>query len=318
MSRLRYSSGAMRRYRSVSERVVVGHERLGRGPARDRVQHRASRPRRTRARASTSPDGLQDDRADGEDPAGVLGDDEVDLALAVALLDVLEAVVGVGQRPQGLAQHHDPGRAHRQLAPAGRHDLALDAEPVADVDGVGEERHPVLADGLELDEQLQVGAVLAQHPEGELALAPLGDQPPRHRDHVAGFLAGLEARPTARAPARACGWAPTRTGRARPRRRAGRRPWPDASPSARRACPPSARRPRRRRGAPGRAGWAGCRTRRDSHGCRGGANGSEVTPGLPIADQPGRVIDRADGSGDGRRRPDAPASGRRRETPCRM
>ena len=59
--------------------------------------------------------------------------DQVDVALPVARLDVLQAVPLLGQRPQRLGQEAHVLHGHRELAGAGAEQLAGDADEVADV-----------------------------------------------------------------------------------------------------------------------------------------------------------------------------------------
>ena len=60
--------------------------------------------------------------------------DQVEIALAVAQLDIGEAVIFLGQRPQRLGQHGQRRRIDGQLAARGAADQALDADQIADVE----------------------------------------------------------------------------------------------------------------------------------------------------------------------------------------
>ena len=100
------------------ERVVVGDEGPGRGAAGDRLHHRrldleeAARVEEradARARAPRAP----------EDPPRLRVGDEVDVALAVAQLDVGQAVPLLRQRPQRLGEERQIARRDRQLAGPG-------------------------------------------------------------------------------------------------------------------------------------------------------------------------------------------------------
>ena len=86
------------------ERVVVGDERPGGGARRARGCSTGVSTSTKPRSASVAPDGGDRGEADLEDPAGVLVDDQVDVALAVAGVDVGEAVPLVGQRAQRLGQ----------------------------------------------------------------------------------------------------------------------------------------------------------------------------------------------------------------------
>ena len=97
------------------ERVVVRDEGLGRRAARDHLQHR-----RLDFEEALVDHELAHRRdrlaADHEGGARLLVHHQVDVALAVALLAVLEPVELVGQRPQRLGEQAQLLAAHRQLA----------------------------------------------------------------------------------------------------------------------------------------------------------------------------------------------------------
>ncbi len=90
------------------ELVVVRDERLGQGAAVERLQHRRLDLDEA-ARVEEAADGGDDPRALEEHLARVVVGDQVEVALAVARLDVGEAVVLLGQRAQRLAEQL-PGR----------------------------------------------------------------------------------------------------------------------------------------------------------------------------------------------------------------
>ena len=130
--------------------------------------------------------------ADLEHPPGVLVDDEVDVALAVPGVDVAQAVPLVGERPQRLGEQHEAVDLHRQLALAGGHHRALDADPVAEIEPV----ELVVRGFAELrvrHEQLHAARLVAHGGEGQLALAADEQDAPRDRDRGVGLDAGLEA-----------------------------------------------------------------------------------------------------------------------------
>ena len=89
------------------ERVVVGDEGPRQRAAVERLQHRGSRPRRSLARRATAVCRDHLARA-AEQLAGLLVGDQVELAVAVARLHVLEAVELVGRRAQALRQQPQP------------------------------------------------------------------------------------------------------------------------------------------------------------------------------------------------------------------
>ncbi len=101
--------------------------------------------------------------------------EEVDVALAVAELGVFEAVVLVGQGEHGLGEEGDAGLLGRggdvdgELAGAGAHEVAADADVVAEVEELVE-GEGVLADVVFADVDLEALAVLLELGEAGLAL----------------------------------------------------------------------------------------------------------------------------------------------------
>ena len=91
------------------EGVVVGDERSGGGPALLEVEDRRL-DLEVVASAQLLADGVDRGDAHLEDPTGVGVDDEVDVALAVAGVDVGEALPLVGQRAQRLGQQLERAR----------------------------------------------------------------------------------------------------------------------------------------------------------------------------------------------------------------
>ena len=127
--------------------------------------------------------------ADPEDLAGALVDHQVDVALPVAGLDVGEAAPLVRRRAQRpCASSAKLPTRDRELAPPGGHHDALDADPVAAVElvevvvDVRRRRPPVST------KSWMVAGAVAQHREGEAALAPDQHQPARDPNEVAGDL----------------------------------------------------------------------------------------------------------------------------------
>ena len=122
------------------ERVVVGDERPRRRAAELVVEHRGLDLDEA-AVGELPPDRGDRGEADREHAPGVVVDDEVDVALAEAGVDVGEAVPLVGQRAQRLGQQLEAVDLDRQLALPGGHHRAVDADPVAEVElverGVG-------------------------------------------------------------------------------------------------------------------------------------------------------------------------------------
>ena len=93
----------------------------------------ASRPRGSRSASRKSRRYRMIARARPKDAAALLVDDQIDVALAIALLDVRKAMPLVRQRPQRLRQQAQLLDAHRQLAGLGPEQRAFGADDVADV-----------------------------------------------------------------------------------------------------------------------------------------------------------------------------------------
>ena len=159
------------------ERVVVGLERPRRGTAGDDVHHRrldleeavvleeaAQRRHQPRPRLEHLP------------RLGV--GDEVEVALAVARLDVGQAVELLRQRAQRLGEQDDVVDEQRQLAHAGPHQGAGSAHQVAEVE-VGEQRLRRFGELVAAHEELQPGLAVGEVDEPGLAV--LAD-----RAHAAG------------------------------------------------------------------------------------------------------------------------------------
>ena len=113
---------------------MVGDERPRQRAAVERLQHRrldleeAALVEEARGPRATSR------RAQDEQLARLLVGEQVELAVAVARLDVGEAVVLVGRRAQRLRQQRPAVDAQRQLAAARAEGRALDADQVAEVE----------------------------------------------------------------------------------------------------------------------------------------------------------------------------------------
>ena len=115
------------------ERIVVGDEGARCGTAWDHLQHRRfdfheSGPLEVAA------DRAHDAGARLEAFAGFRVGDQIDIAAAVPQFGVGEALVLVGQRPQGFAEQGEIRHAHGQLALAGAEHLALGADDVAEIE----------------------------------------------------------------------------------------------------------------------------------------------------------------------------------------
>ena len=107
--------------------------------------------------------------------AHVRVDHQVDVALAVARLDVGETVVEVGQRAVARREQDELLDPQRQLAAAARDRLTGDADDIAEL-GVAERREELLADLVLAREQLQPAAAVLEIDE-----RPLAVHAPAHR-----------------------------------------------------------------------------------------------------------------------------------------
>ncbi len=133
--------------------------------------------------------GADDLGALDEDRARFRGHDQVDVTLAVALLDVGQAVPLVRQRAQRLGQQADRFGLDRQLAGLGTGQGAFDGDDVAHVPalegGVG------VAQGAALQEQLDAAGFVLDLGEAGLAHDALGHQAAGHLHLAAVAFQGL-------------------------------------------------------------------------------------------------------------------------------
>ena len=120
---------------------------------------------------------------------------KVDVALAVARLDVGEPVPFLRRRQQRLAEEVDLVRLHRQLALAGAHGMAGDADEVAAVHQL-ERGIRGVADILLADVNLQLAVAAAKGRERRLAVRALQEdaaRDPHRRTQRVQLLDGLRA-----------------------------------------------------------------------------------------------------------------------------
>ena len=129
--------------------------------------------------------------ADLEDPPGLLVDDEIGVALAVAGVDVGQALPLVGQWAQRLGQQLEAVHLDGELSLPGHHDRALDAHPVAQIEGV-EAVVGVLAQHSPGDEELQLSGPIAKGGEGQLSLPADEHEAAGHGDPLVGLGPGRE------------------------------------------------------------------------------------------------------------------------------
>ncbi len=101
-----------------AEGVMVGHEGLGLSAAGDRLHHRGLNLHETPV-AQEFTDQADDLHPFAEDGAALRGDDQIDIALAIAGLDIGQAVPFLGQGAQGLGDHHQLVGHNRELTGLG-------------------------------------------------------------------------------------------------------------------------------------------------------------------------------------------------------
>jgi hypothetical protein len=112
-----------------------------------------------------------------EDLASVVVGDEVELAMAVARLDVVQAVELVGWWAQALGQQREVLDAQRQLAALGAEREPVDADDVAEIE-VEQARHRLLAEHVDLGLQLDAPRAIVEIQEGHATLAAARVQAP--------------------------------------------------------------------------------------------------------------------------------------------
>ena len=142
------------------ERVVVRDERPRRRAAVQRLHHRRLDFDEA-ARLELPPQRRDDPRARHEHLAHFGIRDQIEIALAVARLDVLQPVPLLGHGEQRLREELELLRVHAQLAGARAEQVAFHADDVADIDQL-EQLVIALADRVLLDVDLQPLAVLLQ------------------------------------------------------------------------------------------------------------------------------------------------------------
>ena len=153
------------------ERVVVRREGLRGGAAGVRLED--GRLDLHEAAGLEPAARLAQDRAALVEAVARLGvGEEVDVAAAVAVLGVREAVELLGRLAEGLGEERPRGDADRELAGAGHEELALAADVVAEVQEL-ERGEGVVAAGLRVHEELDAAGAVAQ--VGEDRLAHLAD-----------------------------------------------------------------------------------------------------------------------------------------------
>ena len=160
------------------EGVVVRDERAGGRATRDRVEHRRLDLDEA-ALGEELAQGTDDGEPDLEHAAGVVVRDQVDVALAVAGVDVGESVPLVRELPLRLGEHRERLDPYGELAALRLHHRALGADPVPAGDLVAEAAELLAPDVALTDEQLAFARAVTQRHEDQLALGPHGHGPAR-------------------------------------------------------------------------------------------------------------------------------------------
>ena len=141
------------------ERVVMRDERARQRAARHRLHHRRLDFEEA-ARDQKLANRRDDAAAHLEDASRVRVDDQIEIALPIAGLDVLEAVPLLRQRQQALREELQRRRMDAELVGLRPEQVALDADPVAEVeqleDAEVERGHGILAD-VDLNARAAVG-----------------------------------------------------------------------------------------------------------------------------------------------------------------
>jgi hypothetical protein len=122
---------------------------------------------------------LHHPRAQEEDLAHLRVDDEIDVALPVARLHVLEPVPLLRQRAQRLREHGERLHRHRELARARAEHLARDPDEVAEIEA--REQRVVVAELVRARVELDAARAVHQMRERRLAVIALGHQATRQR-----------------------------------------------------------------------------------------------------------------------------------------
>ena len=168
------------------ERVVMRDERPRQRAAGDRLHHRRLDFEEA-ACVEEAANGRERARAHVEDAARVGIDDQVEVALAVAGLDVLEAVPLLRQRQEALGEERQRRRPDGQLVGPRPEQATLDAHLVAEIEQL-EHRERLGADRVLSDVDLQRRRAVRQHQEVRLAERAKSEDPPRGpHGHVFGL-----------------------------------------------------------------------------------------------------------------------------------
>ena len=138
------------------------------------------------ARVERAAQRAHDSRAGDEVGTGLLVHQQVDVAAPVALLDVGEAVKGVGERRADPRQHLEAVDEQRRLAAARPGRVAGDADDVAEVD-------VDLTGSVGGAEQLDPAGTVDEIEKGELAVVAAGEDAPGEASRLGALAPRFEA-----------------------------------------------------------------------------------------------------------------------------
>jgi hypothetical protein len=176
---LRKSSGAIRKIQVQIERIHVRPERPRRRPAEDRLHHRRL-DFHVPALVELAADCRNHPAAQPERRLRRLVHDQVHIPLPVALLDVLQPVPFLRQRPQRLREQLQPVRLDRQLPLLRDEDRSLHPDNVADVQMLLEQIEPRRLRRILLDVGLEAPRVVLERQKPRLPHDPVQQHAPRH------------------------------------------------------------------------------------------------------------------------------------------
>src|SRR5277367_4618287 len=142
------------------ERVMMGDKRLRRGAARDGVQHRCLKFEITVLDEATA-QRRDNPAAPAQRLAALRVHDQIEIALAVAQLDIGETMIFLGKRTQGLRQDRDGASVNGQLATRGAANGSLYPDQIADIEQANR-RQPVRSEEVSVAEDLDLARGVVQ------------------------------------------------------------------------------------------------------------------------------------------------------------
>ena len=120
---------------------------------------------------------------------------QIEVALAVALLDIRQTMPLIGEGLEGLAEHGPAGHLDRQFTAIGTFETAVHADPIPRVHQGGQLAENLRVIGMgrlqagPIQIELDAAAFVGQGEKSQLAHHPPGHHPTRHRHRIGHFLA---------------------------------------------------------------------------------------------------------------------------------